>query len=427
MKKLYAVLTAMLSLAYGFSQTTCTPNGTPTSTGLLPLTANFPCITQNTSFAQTIFFKNGTNFNVFGQNLIMDTLEFLNFVNLPDSIKAQPNKTPAKYLGGENGCIQVYGNTADTAGQYKLKIYTRLSLRLGTNKIIVEGEIDSLMRAANQGNLFSYFVRVVKNCGMACPDLNDTTLRLFIPYGPPTPGIAVSGDTVFCQGKSVTLTADSGDFRYRWNTGDTTRLIAVAQTGSYSVTTYLNCDSAVSRTQSVQVNAVPNASAQLAPWSTQLNLVVVAQPAGAQYQWLRDSLKGNGYTVVSGAITDTFKTNCIELSFGALSVKVIVSALGCADTSNNVFTVCEGIHDALQDGILTLAPNPASGLVQVNYQGDGMFLSADIYEITGRKVSGVVSRQSFPVAFNVHDLHPGLYLIQVRTTAGTATLHFAKE
>src|SRR6185436_6974419 len=49
------------------------------------------------------------------------------------------------------------------------------------------------------------------------------------------PPIATSGPTTFCQGGSVTLTADQGN-KYSWNTGATTRSITVSTSGSYSVT-----------------------------------------------------------------------------------------------------------------------------------------------------------------------------------------------
>ncbi|MFM8179695.1 MAG: hypothetical protein ACKOAG_11020, partial [Candidatus Kapaibacterium sp.] len=50
------------------------------------------------------------------------------------------------------------------------------------------------------------------------------------------PSIAVRGDTVFCEGGAVTLTAASGFTEYRWSNGTTTPVIEARKTGTYFVT-----------------------------------------------------------------------------------------------------------------------------------------------------------------------------------------------
>jgi len=55
-----------------------------------------------------------------------------------------------------------------------------------------------------------------------------------------TPAIEVLGDTIFCLGESVTLTA-SPSTTYLWNTGDTTASVVVASSGTYSVRTQGLC------------------------------------------------------------------------------------------------------------------------------------------------------------------------------------------
>jgi hypothetical protein len=52
---------------------------------------------------------------------------------------------------------------------------------------------------------------------------------------PPTATISAGGSTTFCQGGSVTLTANAG-ISYLWSTGATTQSIIATQAGNYSVT-----------------------------------------------------------------------------------------------------------------------------------------------------------------------------------------------
>jgi hypothetical protein len=69
-----------------------------------------------------------------------------------------------------------------------------------------------------------------------------------------TPVISALGETVFCSGGSVVLTA-SPSSSYLWNTGATTQSIVVDQLGSYQVTTQGLCESFTSAALSVDVLA----------------------------------------------------------------------------------------------------------------------------------------------------------------------------
>ncbi|MCS6965800.1 MAG: PKD domain-containing protein [Candidatus Kapabacteria bacterium] len=51
----------------------------------------------------------------------------------------------------------------------------------------------------------------------------------------PEPKLSVVGQTMFCEGDSVQLVAPVGYQRYRWNTGDTVRVLTVRRSGSYWV------------------------------------------------------------------------------------------------------------------------------------------------------------------------------------------------
>ncbi|MFN8308434.1 MAG: T9SS type A sorting domain-containing protein [Chitinophagales bacterium] len=424
MKKWYALLVFIAPMLFSVAQP-CTPNGTPSSTGFLPLPADFPCITQNQSFSQTVFFKNANFFNTFG-GFQVDTLELLNVLNLPDSIHYGANKTPAKYLAAENGCLQIYGNTPDTIGQYKLRIYIKMTMHQSAtpnNKFAVQGEADSLTAALGQGSIFRYYVRVIKNCGMACPDVQDTSTRLFIPYGPKTPEIALSGDTVFCSGKSVTLSVDSSIGSFRWSTGDTTSFITVSGTGNYSVTAYSNCDSSVSRSQHIQVN--PGIVATDTIIRNVNEVMYVAQPAGAQYRWI---LRAGTDSILAGENSDTLHRNCTNIGYYG----VIVSALGCSDTSEFKNYACipeNGIPNLLSIESVKLWPNPTSGKLNVLIEPESDLRHIKVVDVLGKEqlhIDRIPSTRT-SLELDLNNCTPGIYMVTASGAKGTVSYKVVKQ
>ncbi|HYH08508.1 MAG TPA: hypothetical protein VEK11_15740, partial [Thermoanaerobaculia bacterium] len=75
------------------------------------------------------------------------------------------------------------------------------------------------------------------------------------------PEVTASGPTSFCQGGSVTLTAEANASNwYRWSTGATTRAITVSQSGAYSVSVYDGSCLVTSTPMQVTVTAPPTAT-----------------------------------------------------------------------------------------------------------------------------------------------------------------------
>ncbi|MGA2296603.1 MAG: YCF48-related protein [FCB group bacterium] len=73
------------------------------------------------------------------------------------------------------------------------------------------------------------------------------------------PNITAIGDTTFCEGDSVKLTALSNYNYYLWSTGETTKSITVRKPGTYSVTVANSeCDSSLSNLINVSFYTKPN-------------------------------------------------------------------------------------------------------------------------------------------------------------------------
>src|SRR5690606_13428232 len=92
--------------------------------------------------------------------------------------------------------------------------------------------------------------------GFGC-SASSTPVVVTVNPTPATPTITPSGSTTFCAGGSVDFTSSQATGNL-WSTGETTQMISVTPSGSYSVTfTDGNGCSATSATTNVTVNPLP--------------------------------------------------------------------------------------------------------------------------------------------------------------------------
>lgn len=72
----------------------------------------------------------------------------------------------------------------------------------------------------------------------------------------PLPDLAVTGNTVICEGQQTELTASGGSF-FIWSTGEQTASIIITQDGEYSVTAFNDFGCGKSTSVNVRVNPLP--------------------------------------------------------------------------------------------------------------------------------------------------------------------------
>lgn len=119
------------------------------------------------------------------------------------------------------------------------------------------------------------------------------------------PSISAGGDTVFCAGNTVTLTASPAT-SWLWSNGETTQSITVGQSGAYTVTTQGLCAPFTSAPQ--QVDVLAPAAPSVIPDSILENETALLIASGDSLLWYDAALGGNllatGSTFVTPPLTE---------------------------------------------------------------------------------------------------------------------------
>ncbi len=156
---------------------------------------------------------------------------------------------------------------------------------------------------------------------------------------PPKPGITITGETTFCQGDSVVLSAPAG-YLYSWSNGEDEQNINVTQPDSYSlkVIDSNGWESPSSDTIKVYVDSLPDKPDIIASGVTTFcdgDSVTLSAPSGFTYNW------SNGVSIQemkidttgSYSLTVTDENSCT--STVSDTVIVTVNALPVIDLGND--------------------------------------------------------------------------------------------
>jgi gliding motility-associated-like protein len=190
---------------------------------------------------------------------------------------------------------------------------------------------------------------------------SSSTITNFTVNPLPTATITASGSTTFCQGGSVTLTANTAT-SYQWSNGATTASITVNASGNYTVTiTNANGCSAVSVPTTVTVNALPTATITANGPTTFCqggNVTLNANVgSGLSYQW--NNFTNNQTLVVSAAgpytVTVTDANGCSATS---TATTIIVNPLPTTTAIFGSTALCVGTTTVL--GTTSLNPTWSS-------------------------------------------------------------------
>ncbi|QRR02571.1 sialate O-acetylesterase [Dyadobacter sandarakinus] len=227
---------------------------------------------------------------------------------------------------------------------------------------------------------------------------------------PPSPTVQALGVTTFCDGDLVILKADKGSYFY-WNNGAEGDTIHVAQSGAYAakVQDDKGCFSPYSKTIAVDVKPAPT--------------VPVVRQTGAYTLVSENNLEAGTYTwkYNGAALTETSAT-IKAIRSGAYSVSntiVYSPTLTCLSEFSKPYYFNADSHNP---GFVT-HPNPViSGDITIETVQD--IPNAEILIIDSH---GVI-RKTFKIkkfdkayTFDLSGISSGLYVIQLRSTALTAS------
>jgi gliding motility-associated-like protein len=126
----------------------------------------------------------------------------------------------------------------------------------------------------------------------------------------PTATISSSGNTTFCQGNSVILTASGGD-TYSWNTGSTSSSITVNAAGTYTVTSSNSCGSQTA-TETITVNPLPIAVISAGGPTTICSgsSVTLSASGSGNYSWSTGETTNSIIVSAAGTYTLTSTNSC---------------------------------------------------------------------------------------------------------------------
>ncbi|HEY0029756.1 MAG TPA: PKD domain-containing protein [Bacteroidia bacterium] len=176
-----------------------------------------------------------------------------------------------------------------------------LTSSAGSSYLWSTGAITASITVLNSG---SYSVTLTNASG--CSATSAATAVTVNPLG--TASITPSGATTFCQGGSVTLTANLGS-GYSWSTSASTQSITVSLAGTYtvSVSDINGCFSAIASV-SITVNPNPSVPVIAANGSTSLcigDTVILSSTLANSYLWSNGSTDSAIYVSAAGTYSVT--------------------------------------------------------------------------------------------------------------------------
>ncbi|PID89620.1 MAG: hypothetical protein CSA05_00025, partial [Bacteroidia bacterium] len=131
----------------------------------------------------------------------------------------------------------------------------RLSVPSGVHSY--EWSNGSTNNEINVNQTGNYKVKITNSYG--CESLLSEPVKITVWDAEPDPKITISGDTTFCLGEEVILTANAGRHQYQWSNGEKTQSITVKKTDELKVKTISEngCESKWSNLIYTTANPVP--------------------------------------------------------------------------------------------------------------------------------------------------------------------------
>lgn len=220
-------------------------------------------------------------------------------------------------------------------------------------------------------------------------------------------------DTVICEGNYVVLFAGTGYTQYAWN-GTTTNYNAVSasEQGIYSVAV-VDADGCTLRdTVNVIVNDAPNPNIDLGETFVYCrdaaDVTLTATPANGTFSG--NGITGSNFSPVTAGI------GVHEITY------TVTGNNGCVGSSTEYIVVdnCLGIED-LDAAILSVYPNPSTGVVYVHFNTNVINAAIAVYDIQGREVYTTSSVNNNMAQLDLSQIGNGVYVLRVTSNGNIST------
>jgi gliding motility-associated-like protein len=288
-----------------------------------------------------------------------------------------------------------------------------LSSSPGTSYLWSTGETSSEISVSTTG---SYTVQVTNASG--CQSAQSAALAVTVNALPATPSITADGPTTFCAGGSVTLTSSPGT-TYYWSTSETSPVITVTSSGTYTVevTDGNGCKSASSVPVIVTENALPATPVITAGGPTSFCTgggVTLTSSPGSAYLW--STAETSPAINVSSSGSYTVRVTDASGCTSALSIPLTVNAYALPSTP---IITADGPTAFCDGGSVTLTSSPGTDyLWSTGETSPGINVNTTgSYTVKVINTNGCQSVSSVPVMVTANALPP----TPVITASGATT------
>lgn len=342
------------------------------SNGCSAISSNHIVKVNDLPFTEIV--ANGLTNICFGETLILTSSKAVSYLwsnsDENQSIEITASGTYVVTITDDNGCKGVSSPLTITLLPLPSSTITLSGLPVfcdGDSVTIKASSVDSYLwstgetnQSINTSTSGDYVVTVtdIHGCTAVSTSISITVHPL------PLAQIVPDGTTTFCQGKSVTLTADS-TLNYKWSTDETSQSIKVSSAGDYVVTvTNENGCSAISLPTTIIVNPLPEAMiVPDGPTTFCLGENVILTASEAQsYAW------NSGQTTLS-----------VDITSPGVNVVTVTDANGCSAVSSEILVIVNPLLtpeviistpaiSVLSCQDVTFTPTPINGGISPTYQ-----------------------------------------------------------
>jgi PKD repeat protein len=314
------------------------------------------------------------------------------------SVTTKPNAGPDQSVS----CVVLPGGSATMAAT-GTGTWTALAGNPGTATITTASSATTTITAFSAAGTYN-FVWTSGSCSDTAAILvtakpnagpDESVSCITIPGGSATMAASGTGAWTAWSGNPGTATITSA-------TSPTTTITAFSAAGTYG---FIWTSGGCADTSLVNVTTTPIASI------TQSGDSLIASPAGASYEWLRNN------ALIAGATSQVY----IATVTGAY--KVVVSEGSCSDTSSVLNFKPTGI-DNIGDANVTIWPNPFNDHIEISL-GNMNSASIEIYSVLGTKiVSGTYHNQA---SIDMSTVVSGVYIVHIKNEQIDTTRMITKQ